>query len=135
MEEAKMFVVYNKIIPFPGNKAMVVWPFLFVRSDCMTEKGYRHEEIHGRQQLEMLPIAYVLAGILWLCGCGWWSLLALPLYFWLYGLLWLVWLIITLDTKMAYRQNPFEREAYLFEGDPTYLERRRPFAWLTYLKM
>ena len=130
-----MITIYNKIIPFPGMKAMTVWPVLFIRSDYMTEKDMRHEEIHGRQQVEMLPIAYVLAALMVLCGCGWWSLLALPLYFIVYGVLWLVWLIKTLNTKMAYRQNPLEREAYLFEGDPTYLERRRPFAWVTYLKL
>jgi hypothetical protein len=85
--------------------------------------------------VEVLPIAYVLCAFMVLFGCGWWSLLALPLYLWIYCLLWLVWLIKTLDFDMAYRQNPLEREAYLFDGDSDYLERRRPFAWFTYLKM
>ena len=128
-----MINVYNKIIPFSGMKAMTVWPFLFIRSDCMTDKDMRHEEIHGRQQVEVLPIAYVLCALMVLFGCGWWSLLALPLYLWVYIALWLVMLIT--GKENTYKSNPLEREAYMFDGDVTYLERRRPFAWFTYLKL
>ena len=33
----------------------------------------------------------------------------------------------------AYRNIPFEREAYWNERKPTYLGRRKPWAWLEYL--
>ena len=66
-------------------------------------------------------------------GCGWWSLLALPLYLWVYVVLYLVAKLKGADN--AYRANPLEREAYMFEGDSTYLDRRRPFAWVTYFKL
>lgn len=130
-----MKIVYNKIIPFFGCKALTLWPFVFTRSKYMTNQDKRHEDIHGRQQREMLPIAVVLAAVLWICGCGWWSLLALPLYFYVYEALWLYALLRTYDLDQAYRQNAMEREAYMFEGDATYLQRRRPFAWVTYFKL
>ena len=129
-----MKIVYNKIIPFFGCKALTLWPFVFVRSKYMTNQDKRHEDIHGRQQREMLPIAVALAAVLWICGCGWWSLLDLPLYFYVYGLLWLYELLMTFDTDMAYKLNPLEKEAYFFDGDDGYLDRRRPFGWIQFLK-
>ena len=54
-----MVIVKNKILPFKGFKALTIWPFIFCRSE-LTEVDINHEEIHGRQQLELLIIFFYL---------------------------------------------------------------------------
>jgi len=107
-----MIIIRNNIVPFPGYKAVTIWPFIFVRKNAWySNVNDRHERIHGRQQLEML---------------------FLPFLFW-YGVEYLVRLAITRDTKRAYRSISFEQEAYANERDQDYLQHRRWFAWLKYV--
>ena len=54
-----MILVNNKIIPFKGYKAVTIWPFIFVR-EPLNEVDLNHENIHGRQQLELLIIIFYL---------------------------------------------------------------------------
>lgn len=109
-----MIVVKNRIIPFKGTLAIALWPFIFVRKNAKSsydEVDDRHEHIHGRQQLEMLIVLFLL----W------------------YGIEWLVRLCILRDGHRAYRAISFEQEAYSNESDEEYLEKRHPYAWLKYL--
>lgn len=132
-----MIKIENWLIPFVGYKCMTVWPFLFVRDDLMVPMrpvDYRHENIHGCQQMEMLLVGVVIAAVLVILGCGWWSLLGIPVFFYWYLVEWLCKLIITgLSQKKAYRSISFEQEAYEFEYDEYYLKRRKPFAWKRYI--
>ena len=108
-----MKIIRNNIIPFKGFSAMTLWPFVFVRRDArFTATTERHERIHGEQQKEML----VLPFLLW------------------YGAEWLVRLAQYRNRNQAYRNISFEREAYANERDENYLQSRRRFAWLHYLK-
>ena len=133
-----MIEVKNKIIPPQGMKALTVWPLMFQRAKYMTAVDMRHEEIHGRQQREVLAVGAALAVVLAVCGCGWWSLVAVPLYFWWYGVEYVVRLVDVLRRDIdvqrpfheAYRAVSFEHEAYFFDGDEGYLERRKAFHWL-----
>ena len=132
-----MITVRNSVIPFQGFIAITVWPFIFVRRNLwakFTNDTLRHERIHGRQQVEMLIVGAVFAALLALSGGGWWSLLALPLFFWCYGMEWLLLLVSTGDSHRAYRAISFEQEAYDHELDPDYLKERRPFAWIYYIR-
>lgn len=126
-----MKIVYNKIIPFAGYQAITLWPFIFVRTKNVTDILLNHENIHGRQQVEVLAVAVVLSVLLWLIGCSWWSLLALPLYLWLYVGLWL-YMGFRKGWNKAYKANPLEREAYYYENAKWYLSERKPFAWLNF---
>ena len=72
----------------------------------------RHEKIHFRQQVEMLFIFH-----------------------------WMFYVLFYLAARLkgyghyaAYRFNPFEIEAFTNDFDIQYLQRRRPYAWLTYIK-
>ena len=50
-----MKVIYNRIIPFKGFKAINIFGVLFVRKGCsMREKDFNHESIHTVQMKEML---------------------------------------------------------------------------------
>jgi len=125
-----MIIIRNNLIPFPGYKAITLWPFVFVRKNAWYSNDTdRHERIHGRQQLEMLLIGMVLAAF----GCGWWSLLALPVFYLWYGLEYIIRLCITRDHDRAYRSISFEQEAYAHERDADYLKHRRLYAWLRYV--
>ena len=70
-----------------------------------------HEEIHGRQQKEMLVLLF---------------------YVW-YFVEWLVRLALYRNFKDAYRNISFEQEAYIFENDPFYEFDRKHYAWLKFL--
>jgi len=129
-----MIVIRNNIIPFPGYKAITIWPFIFVRRSAWYDIDTdRHERIHGRQQMEMLLIGMVLAAVLAAVGCGWWSLLALPVFYLWYGVEYLVRLCITRDHDRAYSSISFEQEAYDHKREADYLKHRRWYAWLRYL--
>ena len=126
-----MLIIHNHIIPLDGFEALTVWPFIFVRSKNFDEVDENHEEIHGRQQLEMLVVGIVLSVVLCSTGCGWWSLFALPISFYWYLLEWSVRLVFLPGN--AYRQTSFEAEAYAHQEDMDYLRHRKPFAWIKYL--
>ncbi len=72
----------------------------------------RHETIHYKQQLELLFI-------------GQWAL---------YLAFHLIQVIRLRNGVAAYRNNPFELEAYKNDSDAEYLQTRRLFAWTSYLK-
>ena len=57
-----MKVIYNKIIPFKGYKAITIWPFIFARKK-LSEIDINHEKIHLAQQLELLNLKFLLASI------------------------------------------------------------------------
>ena len=126
----------NDVIPFKGYKAMALWPVVFVRTECYSRfdnEDMNHERIHLRQQVEMLVVGIVIAVILALVGCGWWSMLAVPLFLECYGLEYLLRLLLCWNTKKAYRGISFEQEAYNNEQDMDYLKKRKLFCWVKYL--
>ena len=128
-----MIRITSDILPFGGFTAMTVWPFIFVRRDrehLYTGRLDRHEHIHAIQQTETLVVGMAVAAGLMAAGCGWWSLLAVPLFFWWYVTEWLVRLAFGQDMDEAYRGLFFEREAYGHQDEEDYLLRRRPLAWL-----
>ena len=71
---------------------------------------WRHEMIHYRQQKELFFV-------------GQWVLYA---YYYLLGLK------KYKDRYKAYKENPFEREARSNDHDPTYLIKRKKYAWKSY---
>ena len=107
-----MIIIRNNIVPFPGYKAVTIWPFIFVRKNAWySNVNDRHERIHGRQQLEML---------------------LLPFHLW-YGMEYIIRLAITRSRSRAYRTISFEQEAYTHKCEADYLKHRRLYAWLRYL--
>ena len=102
-----MKIIYNKIIPFPGYKAINLFGILFVREGArMSEVDLNHESIHTEQMKEMLWIFF---------------------YIW-YIIEWVV-KIFKYGPKDAYRNLSFEREAYENQGNLEYLKERKHFSW------
>lgn len=130
-----MITWVNKFIPFKGYKSMMIWPILFIRKGCKFDSvDLNHELIHSYQQMEMLFVGVLTAIALFATGCGGWSLLALPVFFYWYGIEYVIRLIQYRNTSKAYRNISFEQEAYLNELDADYLEDRFPFSWVQYLR-
>lgn len=132
-----MMIIKCKWFPFAGYKAITIWPFIIVRSSAywnFSEYDENHEKIHGAQQLEMLLLGAMLAVGLLLRGCGWWSLLALPLFFWWYGIEFLIrYVCYKFNWNKAYRNVAFEKEAYANQMYLDYLSERRLMEWIEYM--
>lgn len=103
-----MKIIKNKIIPFPGYKAINLFGVIFCRAD-LSEVDKNHESIHTKQMKEMLYI---------------------PFYLWYI----VEYLIRLLGKGDAYRNISFEQEAYSNEKDMNYLKNRKHFSWFKYLK-
>lgn len=109
-----MKIIRNNIIPFKGYKTINLFGILFVRGDAeIDEITLNHEAIHTAQMRELL---YVFFYILYLID-------------WLIGLV-----VYGFDTKRAYREICFEKEAYENQKDLGYMEKRNLFNFLKYIK-
>ena len=131
-------ILYNKFIPFKGYKAMAIFPFIFVRSEYKDSNGIsiviNHENIHLHQQKEVSTIGVLVAAVLIIFGCGWWSLLALPLFYWWYLTEYFIrFVLYGFNHREAYRNISFEQEAYTFQGNESYIKHRKYFYWLKYV--
>jgi hypothetical protein len=133
--DMKTKVIFNDTIPFSGFIAMTVWPFIFVRNKAASRYNVvanNHEHIHAEQQKEMLLVGVVLAAVGYIF-VGLWAILLLPVFFWWYILEWLFRICQYRNTKKAYRNISFEREAYANETNLTYNTARKRLAWTKYL--
>lgn len=109
-----MIMIKNKILPPKGFKCLNLCGIILMRSDTspMRPQDYNHEDIHTAQMKEFLYV---------------------PFYIW-YILEYIVRLFqYFFDTKWAYRNISFEREAYDNQNDLDYLHNRSMFAWIHYL--
>jgi len=109
-EKNKLPVWLSKISPIE------IWAlsfgfFVFCRG-VLSKTTQRHETIHYHQQLELFFV-------------GQWIL---------YVLFWLVGLVRYRSGKKAYRENPFEREAYDNERKYSYLKKRPLWNWVHYIR-
>lgn len=95
-------VIYNKLIPFEGFKAINLFGIIFARKP-LSSKDLVHEWVHTQQMKELLYIGFYL----------------------IYLIEWVVRLFI--NGKQAYNKISFEQEAYNFTGG-----QRGAFGWLKY---
>jgi len=104
-------VIYNKIIPFKGYKAINLFELIFVREGCnFTAIDLNHEKIHSAQMRELFYLGF---------------------YLW-YLIEWLILLCKYGSSHKAYRNIRFEKEAYGHEDNEHYLENRSHFAFLKF---
>lgn len=113
-----MKIVYNKFIPFKGYLSINLFGILFVRG-TRGEKEHRisgkvmnHEDIHTAQMRELAYIFFYLWYFVEYC-------------------------IIRLFHRKqgcAYQDVSFEEEAYLHENDDQYLQNRKHYTWMKFLR-
>ena len=106
-----MKIIYNKILPFTGFKAINLFGILFVRKNAyISEYDINHEQIHSAQMKEMLYIFF---------------------YIW-YLVEYLIKVFKYKSTDKAYHYLSFELEAYNNMHDKNYLKNRIKFKWVKY---
>lgn len=129
-----MKIIRNKYIPFGKFDAMNILGFLFVKEDTiLNDSLIRHEAIHTVQQYEILALSALVALVASNLYASWWYLLiviAMPIA--IYLLAWIIELVLP-PYDSAYKDSPFEREAYLNQHDPMYLATRPIGATLKYI--
>lgn len=103
---------FLKFIMGDNIAGITLSPFgIYVKEKYLTNAEIiNHESIHWKQQMEMLIIFFYL-----------WYLIEWLLKKIKYG-------------KEAYDNISFEREAYTNENNLKYLETRKPYSWLKYIK-
>lgn len=111
-------IIYNKFIPFRGFYAINLFGVIFIREEYrvladmdFARVAMNHEAIHTAQMREL---GYIL-------------------FYILYFIEWLI-RLITPPMKTAYRDISFEREAYAHERDMDYLQARKPYNEIKYIR-
>ncbi|MBO5044149.1 MAG: hypothetical protein J6C45_03860 [Alistipes sp.] len=129
-----MLIIRNKILPIGSFVCMNILGLLFVREEVVLDEVIlNHEAIHTDQQREILLLSLAVATALSnIYATWWWMLLALVMPFALYVLAWLIELLLP-PYGTAYKDSPFEREAYANQHNPNYLATRPLFAWWRYM--
>lgn len=109
-----MVLLFVKRLVPSGFAGITFYPFVILRDKSLANNLVliNHERIHLKQQIEMFII---------------------PFFIW-YGLEFLVRLIIDQDKHKAYRSISFEREAYANDKNLIYLQDRKCWNFLKYLK-
>ena len=113
-----MNILYSKYLPPKGFSAINLFGFIIIRSEyrellnsrpAVRDRLINHEQIHTAQMREMLYLFF---------------------YVW-YGIEWLIlWVYFGFNSKKAYKNISFEKEAYQHDEDLDYLKSRWLFAWL-----
>lgn len=106
------FIIAPKLL-YREFRGLAVYPFVFMKEKSLKENKQfvNHERIHLRQQLELLCIFF---------------------FIW-YGFEFLFRLIQYKNSKLAYLNLSFEREAYRQQEDLDYLNNRPFFSFIKYL--
>lgn len=107
-----MKIIYNIFVPFKGFSAMNIFGLLFARKEYkgrLSKRTLNHEAIHTAQYKEL---GFVLF---------------LPLYL----LEWFIKLFFYgFNSKVAYLNISFEREALEHQEDFEYTKTRKRYAWI-----
>lgn len=109
-------IIIGNLVPdlvsiFMRVKGITIFPFIFLRPTA-TEININHEKIHIRQQLELLVV----------------------LFYVLYFLDYAIGIIKYRNTRLAYKNITWEKEAYANQENFAYLKRRKWYAFVKYIK-
>lgn len=106
-----MIIVRSRYMPpLRRHVAINLFGVLFVHPDArISDRLINHERIHTAQMRELAFVAFYL------------------IYF-------IEWVLRLFMKDNAYLSIGFEREAYRHEGNLNYLEHRKHYAWVKYLK-
>ena len=112
----KYWIIENSRIPqalslFINIWAITLYPFIICKG-TLDQRTRTHEVIHLYQQRELLLIGFYL----------------LYVAFWVWGL------VKFRSFHAAYRNIPFEKEAYEHDLDPTYPLNRKTFSWVKFIR-
>ena len=106
-------ILFTRFNIFWKYRGITLWPLIVINNTFKdSEVILNHEKIHLRQQIELLIV---------------------PFYLW-YGIEFLVRYFQFKSWDKAYRNISFEREAYENDRDMEYLEKRKFWGFIIYIK-
>lgn len=110
-----MKIIYNKYLPLKGYVAINLFGLIFARKEFkpLSRITENHERIHTAQIRELLYVFF---------------------YLW-YVIEWVIRLFQYRDSKKAYLNISFEREAYRNQNNMGYLKARKKYRNLKYLSI
>lgn len=108
-----MKIIHNKLIPFGDYSTINLFGILFTKKDKLSKTTINHELIHTAQMKEMGYIFFYLWYVIEYC------------------------LIRLFHRKQgdAYHDISFEEEAYNNQYDLSYLDKRKHYSWIKYIKI
>ncbi|MDO7173998.1 hypothetical protein Q5N74_17545 [Mariniflexile sp. AS56] len=108
-----MIFISKYLVP-KGYLGVTCYPFVFLKTKELKQNAVlvNHENIHLKQQMEMLVVLFYI----------------------IYGLEFLLRFLLYKNKNRAYRNISFEREAYAHETDLDYLKQRKFWSFLKYLR-
>lgn len=108
-----MWIVFNKFFVPKNASAIALFPFVFIKHPSYkhNKQLMNHEAIHHRQQIEMLVVPFYI-----------WYLLEFLWRFWQYK-----------NWYTAYKNISFEREAFFYDSDFNYLNKRKFWGFWRFL--
>ncbi|RPE00148.1 hypothetical protein EGM88_02470 [Aureibaculum marinum] len=106
-------ILFSRYLIPKNYTGLAIYPFIFLKNKSLSDNWVliNHERIHLKQQLELLWIFF---------------------FIW-YTLEFLFHLVVFRNWHKAYKNISFEKEAYQNEGNPNYLNERKPWSFLEYL--
>ena len=106
-------IIVNKFLVPNGYKGMTIFPFIFVNSEKHKNDVVvmNHEKIHLKQQLELLVIPFYI----------------------LYLIDYAIGIAKYRNTRLAYRNITWEKEAYRNESNLNYLKNRKWYSFMKYV--
>ncbi len=109
-----MWIIVAKYLIPKGFSGITLFPFIFLKETKLLSNVtvIQHEKIHIRQQIELL---------------------ILPFFVW-YVIEYLIRILQYRNTHLAYRNISFEREAYANEMQKNFLQKRKFWNFINYLK-
>lgn len=133
-----MIIIKNKLIPFGGYKSFNFFGLLFTKSD-LSEKDKNHERIHSMQMLELAIVFSIIMLVLIVIFnlSLLWLLVSISSFYIWYGLEYLIIRLFNIRDEQndCYHEISLEEEAYNNDDNLEYLDNRKPFAWIKYIKI
>ena len=131
-----MITIKNNIIPFGNYKAINLFGIVFYKGKPLSEKVLNHEGIHSKQMLEMGIVGIIITFLLYIIFniSLWYLLLGISAFYIWYGIEFLINFFFHFNFHDAYHDISLEEEAYNYDDNLAYLNIRKNFKWLEYIK-
>lgn len=107
-----MLIIKNRILPFGKSYIAINLFGVIFAKEPLDSTCIRHERIHTDQQKELLFVFFYIV----------------------YILEWSIRLFLCRNLHKAYMQISFEKEAYSNQNNTDYLNTRKHFAWISYIR-
>lgn len=131
-----MKIIYNNWFPFGNYKIINLFGVLFSKDRTLDETDINHQSIHIEQFKELAIVGLILALLDLVFNIPLiFYLFGVSLFYIQYGIEYLIVRCCHKKQNDGYHDVSFEEEAYNNESNYNYLDNRKHFSWVKYLKV